>query len=244
LVNLAQMNWKSLIPNGITLANLLCGVFSVYSVSRDQLVYASLLILLAAFLDFFDGFAARALKVSGPLGTQLDSLADLISFGLAPAFIAAHLTGAFSISDTANFLVYLPFLMAAFAAFRLAKFNIDTEQSTSFKGLPTPANALFWLSLPLIESYGSPDSLIVSLINSLTDSALWLSLLSLAMGFLMISNLPLLALKFKNFGWAENKWKYILLISSAGLLVVFQLAAIPIILLLYLIFSSIHFYQS
>jgi CDP-diacylglycerol--serine O-phosphatidyltransferase len=238
------MNWKSLIPNGITLGNLLCGAFSIYSVSQDQMVYASLFILLAAFLDFFDGFAARALKVSGPLGTQLDSLADVISFGLAPTFIAAHLAGAFSDSGTLNFLAFLPFLMAVFAAFRLAKFNIDTEQSTSFKGLPTPANALFWLSLPLILNYGDADSPVVSWIVSLSESSLWIGLLSLAMGFLMISRLPLLALKFKSFGWSENKWKYILLVSGAVLLVVFQLAAIPIILLLYLIFSSIHFYQS
>jgi len=238
------MNWKSLIPNAITQSNLLCGVLSIYFVSQDRLVLASLLILLAAFLDFFDGLAARALKVDGDLGTQLDSLADIISFGLAPSFIAAHMAGAFNLNSMDRLYAFTPFLMAAFAAFRLAKFNIDTEQKTFFKGLPTPANALFWLSLPLIDEYGNTESSLVDLIHFFSSSAILISLFSLLMGALMISSFPLLALKFKSFEWGKNKWKYTLLICSAVLLVVFHLAAIPIILLLYLIFSSIHFYKS
>jgi len=238
------MNWKSFIPNGITLSNLLCGVFSIYSVSQNLLILASFFILLSAFLDFFDGFAARALNVSGPLGTQLDSLADIVSFGLAPSFIAAYLAGAFQVESTPYYYEYLPFLMTPFAAFRLAKFNIDAEQREYFKGLPTPANALFWLSIPLILEYGDPDTVLGRLIASFSESAIIIGIVSLLFGFLMISNIPLMALKFKTFTWRENKWKYILLIFSVGLLVFFQLAAIPIILLLYLIFSSIHFYQN
>ena len=238
------MNWKSLIPNGITLSNLLCGVFSVYSVSQNSLILASVFILAAAFLDFFDGFAARALKVSGPLGAQLDSLADVISFGVAPSFIAAHLAGAFNAEGTTSLLVYLPFIMALFAAFRLAKFNIDTDQTEYFKGLPTPSNALFWLSIPLILEYGNPGSFAGKSIDAFSESPLMIGMASLLFGFLMISKIPLLALKFKSFGWRENKWKYLLIIFGLALLALFQLAAIPIILLLYLIFSSIHFYQN
>jgi len=238
------MNWKSFIPNGITLGNLLCGVSSIYAVSQGNLIWASYFILIAAFLDFFDGLAARALKVSGPLGTQLDSLADVISFGLAPAFIAAHLAGAYTTNITENILVYLPFLMAPFAAYRLAKFNIDTEQGSSFKGLPTPANALFWLSIPLIITYGGTESFLGSAILSFSKSPKLIAIASLILGVLMVSKIPLLALKFKSFSWSENKWIYMLVISGLVLLALFQLAAIPIILLLYLIFSSIHFYQS
>mgnify|MGYP006282359583 CR=1 FL=1 len=238
------MNWKSLIPNAITQSNLLCGVCSIYAVSQDMLVLSSILILVAAFLDFFDGFAARALKVSGEMGTQLDSLADVISFGLAPSFIAAHLAGAFEADFTANFIPYIPFLIAPFSAYRLAKFNIDTEQSAHFKGLPTPANALFWLSVPLIINYGNQESLPVNIIQSFSASSWLIAALSLLLGLLMISNYPLLALKFKSYKWADNRWKYVLILSSVVLLAIFQLAAIPIILLLYLIISSIYFYRS
>jgi len=126
----------------------------------------------------------------------------------------------------------------------LAKFNIDTEQGSSFKGLPTPANALFWLSIPLIITYGGTESFLESAILSFSKSPKLIAIASLILGVLMVSNIPLLALKFKSFSWSENKWIYMLVISGLVLLALFQLAAIPIILLLYLIFSSIHFYQS
>lgn len=238
------MNWKSFIPNGITLGNLLCGVLAIYFSSQDNLTLAAFLILAAAFLDFFDGFSARLLQVSGPLGTQLDSLADLVSFGLAPAFIAANLAGAFLNTSTHSELSFIPFLIPAFAAFRLAKFNIDEEQRESFKGLPTPSNALFWLSIPLILEFGNSSEYPDMWIYAFANSTIAIGIAAIAIGFLMIGNFPLMALKFKSFSWTENKWKYILILSGLILLIVFQLAAIPIILLLYLIISTIYFYKN
>ena len=137
---------KKIIPHVITSANLLCGCLAITQIAESNLLIASLLVLLGAFFDFFDGLAARVLKVGSELGAQLDSLADMITFGLVPAYLAFEWLNQLDYS----ILNYSAFLIAIFSAVRLAKFNIDDRQSTSFIGVPTPANALFWISIPLI----------------------------------------------------------------------------------------------
>ncbi len=235
------MNLKSQIPNIITLSNLISGTLAIYATFQGAVALAAYLILIAAVFDFFDGLAARALKVSGELGKQLDSLADLVSFGVAPAFIALSLMG--SLNRTLDFslvtvFALIPLIMVAFSAYRLAKFNIDTRQSEQFIGMPTPANALFWLSLPLIaQNLGSDwlDQLYISFL----ESNIAIVVTALVLSVLLISELPLLSLKFKNVGIKENLYRYLLIVFSIILLVVFWVKAIPIILILYLVLSII-----
>ena len=234
------MKFKSLIPNAFTLGNLFCGVGAVYLASQGNLSNAAILILVGAFLDFFDGFAARLLNVPSELGLQLDSLADLISFGLAPAFIAANLSGAFETEP--DLLSFIPFTIAGFGAYRLAKFNIDKSQTDSFKGLPIPSNALFWLSIPLSLDYSDSSDLLYPLFVQFANSPLALGITAIGIGFLMISTIPLMSLKFKSFKWRDNKWRFILIISSLLLLGMFSISAIPIILSLYILISLIENY--
>lgn len=170
--------------------------------------WAFLLIILGAVFDFFDGMSARLLQVSSPIGKELDSLADDITFGLAPSAIIFHLFGEVQypamLQPLHAFLPYTAFLMAAFSALRLAKFNLDTRQSTCFIGLPTPANALFWASLVC----GQHAFLVSPKFN-----AVFLFLFMILSCWLLVAEVPLLALKFKSLTWKENRYKFILLLG-------------------------------
>jgi CDP-diacylglycerol--serine O-phosphatidyltransferase len=236
------MTLKSQIPNLFTLSNLLCGALAVYSITQDQLILAAYLILIAALFDFADGLVARLLHVPSELGKQLDSLADMVSFGLAPSFLALWMMGSLSrpleFSWTTVF-AFLPLLMTAFSAYRLAKFNIDTRQSEQFIGMPTPANALLWLSFPLIAAATGPSEMLADAYNNFMNSEIAIVVASLICSVLMVSELPLLSLKFKNLKFSENSFRYALLGISGALLLLFWVQAIPIILILYLILSSI-----
>ena len=235
------------IPNLFTLGNLFCGLLAILFTVGGHLNMAGGLILLGAFLDFFDGMIARILNVDGELGKQLDSLADLITFGVAPAFIVFQLF--FWIEDKSffdplsewpsltaynyNYLAYTAWLIPLFSALRLAKFNIDTRQIDGFIGLPTPANALFFISIPIMIHF-QPTEWMSTFLTQKTV----LASLCIVMSYLLIAEIPLLSLKFKNLSWQENKMRYILIISSLILLCVFRFVAVPIILLLYLVLSK------
>lgn len=253
------MNIKKHIPNAITCGNLFCGCLGIVCASWYRLDLAFFFIILAAFLDFFDGFFARILKVSSPIGKDLDSLADMVTFGLLPGFIMFKLIGlsvlgfnlelATDVYSTLRvgeptlrefenlgihsmlpiFLPFVAFIIPVFSAIRLAKFNNDARQSDSFIGVPTPANALFISSLGIIYFHFQP------LFNPYTLSAL-----TIVMSYLLIAELPLFALKFKNFGWADNKIRYSFLIISVILLILFQFIAIPFIIFLYIVLSIIN----
>jgi len=228
---------KKIIPHAITSANLLCGCLAITLIASNNFVLASLLVLLGAFFDFFDGMAARLLKVTSPLGAQLDSLADVITFGLVPAYLAFSWLN--SIHDSP--FNYLAFLIAVFSAVRLAKFNIDTRQTDSFIGLPTPANALFWIALPLTQWQIENNVGLIKVDDLLLvfENSFVLYSLVILLSFLLIAELPLIALKFKNLSWKANQFRWVLLISSLILIVLFLFAAIPFILLLYVILSII-----
>ena len=197
------------IPNIITCCNLISGctaiVFALYGNSTMALLW----IVLGALFDFFDGMSARLLGVSSPVGKELDSLADVVTFGIAPSsIIFSFLCG---IHQHFIWLPFLAFIMAAFSALRLAKFNLDERQTTSFIGLPTPANALFW------------GALIVSAGEWLESSAYLVGAVIVMIfisSFLLIAELPLFALKFKHWGWKDNEVKYIFLITAALLIFV------------------------
>lgn len=228
---------KKIIPHAITSANLFCGCVAITQIAMGNLAIASFLVLLGAFFDFFDGLAARLLKVTSPLGAQLDSLADVITFGLVPAYLAFSWLN--QIEPTK--FNYLAFLIAIFSAVRLGKFNIDTRQTDSFIGLPTPANALFWISLPLIQWQVENNIGLIQIkeLMFVFEQAYLIFGFIVLLSFLLIAELPLIALKFKNLSWKSNQFRWILLISSLLLIVLFLFAAIPIILLLYVILSII-----
>ena len=237
------------IPNLFTLGNLFCGLLAILFAVGGHLNMSGIFILLGAFLDFFDGMLARLLNVEGELGKQLDSLADLITFGLAPAFIVFQLF--FWIEDQTffnpladwpehsaykqNYWAYTAWLIPLFSAIRLAKFNIDTHQSDGFIGLPTPANALFFISIPLMMHFQAE-----AWISTFLGQKTVLGILCVVMSYLLVAEIPLLSLKFKNLSWKENKMRYTLLISIVLLLCVFRFVGVPIILLLYLILSIIN----
>lgn len=209
---------------------MLCGcigiVFTLNSTTNEQLVYAAYFVWIACVFDFFDGFAARALNVSSPIGKELDSLADMVSFGLLPAMVM------FTMLD-GPYLRYMAFSIAVFSALRLAIFNLDETQRDSFKGLPTPANALFITSLPLIGG---------DLAFAFFDPWI-LSVIVIVSSYLLVSGIPLFALKFKNFSWKDNKVRFIFLAIAVLLPVTFLLLAIqvvlaiPIVILLYIALS-------
>ncbi len=228
------------IPNAITLLNLLSGCFSIVSAFEGDLVGSAYFVFLAAVLDFLDGTFARILNARTEIGKQLDSLADMVSFGLAPGFILFHLINDSLIISgmqiTDNFLPYIAFLVPVFSAVRLAKFNIDTNQENSFIGLPTPANAILIASFPLILYYENQNSFIT--LNILQNTWVLISLSVLLSG-LLVANLQLMSLKFKSLNFSDNLSKYIFLILSIILLISLKFLAIPIVILLYVVVSVI-----
>ena len=193
---------------------------------------ALLFIVLGAMFDFFDGMTARLLHVSSPIGKELDSLADDITFGLAPAAIAFSLFKEVYYPDflmpVAGIMPYTAFLIAVFSGLRLAKFNIDERQTSSFIGMPTPANALFWASLAV----GGHSFLISDNFN-----AIYLFVLVVVMSLLLVAELPMFSLKFKDLSWGHNKISYIFLIVSLPLLIIFQLSGIAAVIIWYILLS-------
>lgn len=206
---------KKHIPNFITCLNLFAGSMAVYYAFQANYAAVLLLVIIAAVFDFFDGFAARLLKAYSPMGKELDSLADMVSFGLAPGTVAFSMLQE---SGLPLWLSFAGFIIPIFSALRLAKFNIDERQTSSFIGMPTPANAIFWVGL----GYSFSELLIAH--N-------WLILiLIVVMSGLLVAEIPMFSLKFKSYGWKENQLQYIFLLVCIALLVVFQLDAFaPII---------------
>ena len=222
------------IPNAITCLNLLCGCMAIVFAYNHHLDYAAWLIGIAAIFDFLDGMAARLLNVHSEIGKQLDSLADMVTFGVAPGAILFMMIQS-TLTLTNAYLVWVTLLIPVFSAIRLAKFNIDTRQSDSFIGMPTPANAMLIGSLPLIIKYHPDFSIVIYNTNSLI-------LLTVLMSLLLVAELPLFALKFKNFTFTDNKLRYVFLGSSVVLLILFHFIAIPIIVFLHIILSVINNY--
>ena len=225
------MSIKKHIPNTITCCNLFSGCVACVMAFDGKFESAMLFIVLGAVFDFFDGMVARLLGVSSPLGVQMDSLADDITFGLAPAtVIFSFMRGLeYPSSFLADVLPYLAFLIAVFSACRLAKFNIDTRQTTSFIGLPTPANALFWSSLIV-----GGEKWLLEMDNA------WILLVALILlfSYFLVSEIPMFSMKFKNLSWKSNRTRYIFLLGSLPMFVLGYLAPVAIISW-YLVFSVI-----
>jgi CDP-diacylglycerol---serine O-phosphatidyltransferase len=231
---------KTSIPNALTLMNLFSGTIAVVLALSGHMIHACWFIFLAAVFDFLDGFTARLLKAKSEIGAQLDSLADVVSFGVAPAvFIYILLeespdqfpvyTGEFAL------LPFLALLLAVASAYRLAVFNLDPGQSDRFRGLPTPAMGLLVAALPLaIRQYQDNPSATGFITNQIT-----LIVLIIVLSFLMVSRIPMISLKFSNYKWKKNVYRYVLLILSVFLLVAFQYAGLVMSILLYIFISLI-----
>ena len=222
------------IPNTITCCNLFSGCVATCMAFSGEPGKALLFIILGAVFDFFDGMTARLLHVSSPIGKELDSLADDVTFGVAPATMVYSLLYTLSypawLESMRGVLPYVAFVMAAFAALRLAKFNLDERQTMGFIGLPTPANALFWGSL--VVGWGEELYAIPSIVPLLF-------VLMFVSCYLLVSEIPMFALKFKTWGWKGNEVKWLFLLSCVPLLILLGIGALAIIIAWYLVLSII-----
>jgi CDP-diacylglycerol--serine O-phosphatidyltransferase len=226
------------LPNLLTCANLLCGCIAILQLNAAQpntLLVAAWLVILACIFDFFDGFAARILHQSSPIGKDLDSLADVVSFGVLPSFVLYYLFQNANINaHLPTYCGYFALLMPVFSALRLAKFNNDPRQTDSFVGVPTPTNAVLIVSLPLMQHY-QPQGFFTTFYTH----PYFLLLLMVIMPVLLIAELPLIALKFKHWAWAGNEFRYILVAFTLLNLLIFGFTAVPHIILFYVALSVI-----
>lgn len=236
------MNIKAQIPNMFTMLNLFSGCLALVMVSDYKFDLAFYFVCLGIFFDFFDGYFARKFGVAGPLGVQLDSLADMVTSGVVPGFVMYRLM-AFSkefLVVTAGvgtfdyyYLYFTGFIITLGACYRLAKFNIDERQSDSFIGLPTPANALFITSIPLvIMAYQDNQPIVEFLMNK------WfLVAITLLSAYIMNAEIPLFSLKIKNFSFAKYKLQIFFLLTSVALIIFLHVLAVPIIIVIYVLLS-------
>lgn len=220
------------IPNSITCCNLLSGCISIVLLCNGFVIASGIMIFIAAVFDFFDGFAARLLKAYSPLGAQLDSLCDVVSFGVAPSFIMYYYLNQVVTMEVGgiNVAPFAAFFLAVFAALRLAKFNIDDRQTTSFIGLPTPAMGIFVASLPFTLRHES-----LSFMSGLLTNPFFLLAIVVLFSFLMVSEIPFFSLKVKSLKFKENKHLYLVALFAIIKVAIFGLAAIPFVMLLYII---------
>ncbi len=240
------MNIKKHIPNLITLLNLASGLLAIIAIFKGYYDEAFIFVCLGIFFDFWDGFFARKFKVSGELGLQLDSLADVVTSGVVPGLMLFKLLQDIQEDDTSKyflteelyylgFVPYLGFIVTLASAYRLAKFNIDTRQTDSFIGLPTPANALLIMSIPMIQYAESYEWLVEALYNPFI--LLGITVLS---AYLLNAEIPLFSLKIKDFSWDKNKLQVLFLGLSVVLLLVLEFTALPVIILLYIALSVLN----
>ena len=222
------------IPNSITCCNLISGCMAINAAFHGNYSLAFILIIIGAVFDFFDGMTARLLKVSSPIGKELDSLADVVTFGVAPAAMIFHLFHSVScpafLAPIQEYIPYTAFLIAAFSALRLAKFNLDTRQTSSFIGVPTPANTLFWASL--IVGYES-------FLKSEHFNVIYLLIMIILSCYLLIAEIPLFALKFKDLSWKNNKIKYIFVLTCIPLIIFLNAGCFSAIIAWYIILSIV-----
>lgn len=233
------------VPNAITAMNLVCGSLSVFFAIDGQLGWASVFIFAAALFDFMDGFSARLLHAYSVIGKELDSLADLVSFGLAPAAIVFtmleyalfgknQLIQEIEASGSQWIVLFTSLLLPVAGAFRLAKFNTDDRQSESFLGMPIPANAIFFASLGLILELGTRQNIVPVILNKYT-----LLTSVFVCSFLMVSELPMFSLKFKNLKLKDNGIRFLFLSVIVLMLIFLQLYALPLIIVWYVLLSGI-----
>lgn len=223
------------IPNTLTSLNLFSGCIAIVAAYEGQFDFAAFFIVIGAIFDFFDGMSARLLNVPSPIGKELDSLADMVTFGVAPSMMVFTMLKDFMSPwigpALTPYIPYLAFLIAVFSGLRLAKFNIDTRQTTSFIGLPTPANALFWIGIAL----GIESGIFHFMAN------MWILVaLVLLFSYLLVAEIPMFSFKFKDFSWKNNRLRYIFLFLAIPILIVFQVSGISYVIGLYILMSLLN----
>ena len=247
------------LPNLFTAANMLSGCFAIILACTGRLDLAPFAVFTGALFDFFDGFIARRLGVSGEMGKQMDSLADMITFGVAPGLIMLIVliepnilihsgrpidqwVSSLLNGEWKSFLPLVALLIPFFSIFRLAKFNLDTRQTESFIGLPTPANTLFFMSFPLVAVYGGTDSEFMNTVSDFMFHPITICVLILTMSLLLVSEIPLFSLKFKSFGIKGNQIRYSFLLISLLFIILFKAWSLALIVFLYLVLSIVENY--
>ncbi|WP_405376888.1 CDP-alcohol phosphatidyltransferase family protein [Nonlabens sp. Asnod3-A02] len=243
---------KNWVPNIITLLNLLCGCIGAIYAFNDQLILAGIFVAAGIFFDFFDGLAARLLHVSSELGKQLDSLADMVTSGLVPGIVMYQMLSdavGYNLTNTITsfeaappeqwyahpFVPVIGFLITLGSCYRLAKFNIDTRQTDSFIGVPTPANAILIISLGIIAQDYNAGWVTEALTNPYV-----LTVITLLSVYILNAELPLFALKFKNFGWKGNEIRWIFIALCITLIATLQIYAVPCIIVIYILMSVVN----
>lgn len=239
------MGIKKHIPNTITLLNLLAGLLALIHAFNGNYNEAFSLVCLGIFFDFWDGFFARIWKVQSPIGLQLDSLADMVTSGVVPGLVMYKMLGdiqenqsQYNLTEDTYYMgvvPYLGFLITLASCYRLAKFNVDTRQTDSFIGLPTPANALLIMSIPMIQFHSDYEVLV----DVLSNPFVLVGITALS-AYLLNAEIPLFSLKVKSFSWEKYKIQVVFLILSVILLAILEFIAIPIIILLYVILSVVN----
>ena len=239
------MSIKKHIPNTITLLNLLAGLLALIHAFNGNYNEAFSLVCLGIFFDFWDGFFARIWKVQSPIGLQLDSLADMVTSGVVPGLVMYKMLGdiqenqsQYNLTEDTYFMgvvPYLGFLITLASCYRLAKFNVDTRQTDSFIGLPTPANALLIMSIPMIQFHSDYEGLV----DALSNPYVLVGITALS-AYLLNAEIPLFSLKVKSFSWEKYKMQVVFLILSVVLIALLEFIAIPIIILLYVILSVVN----
>ena len=214
------------LPNTLTCGNLLCGCFGIVFCLEQRSIPAAYFVWGAGVFDFLDGFAARWLKTSSPIGKELDSLADMVSFGVLPALVMYKMI---NLTSDNPYLPYVAFFIAVCSALRLAVFNVDETQHDAFKGLNTPANTIFITALPFLSGA----------IGSFVQQAWVLIVITLLFSLLLVSRIDIIAFKFKDFSWINNKARFTFLACAVLLLLIFGKIALPFIILLYIAFSLV-----
>jgi CDP-diacylglycerol---serine O-phosphatidyltransferase len=216
---------------------LLCGCLAIVEVIQNKsIITASILIIIALICDFFDGFIARLLKVSSPIGKELDSLADVVSFGVLPAFILSYVIE--NHAGVTSELKYFPLLIALFSALRLAKFNIDTRQSDSFIGLNTPANTILISSVAI-----NLENLSTDLFSNFFHNQFFIFGFVLLSSYLLVAEIPMFAFKFKHFKWKGNEVRFGFILLAIILISIFKIVAIPWLIVVYILTSVILNFQ-
>lgn len=225
------MNIRKHIPNTITCLSLVSGCIAIVVALQGNLLWAAIWIIIAAVFDFMDGFAARLLKAYSPMGKELDSLSDMVSFGVAPGMIVFWMLGQAgqSLGEMGQYVPYLAFVIPAFSGLRLAKFNIDERQTTSFIGMPVPAHALFWASAGYSLAPLSQANPVLFIVVTLVVAVI--------MSLLLVSEIPMFSLKIKSVGWRGNERRYILVVCAVLFVAFFGMLGIAGTILLYLLLS-------
>lgn len=243
---------KNSVPNTITIVSLILSCSAIILTFKEEYVLAAILIIICCVCDFLDGFTARILKVNNPLGAQLDSLVDMVAFGVAPGMLMfmfiEHLQHQNPVALLVNYpwLNYLTFLIPILSAFRLAKFNIDTRQTKSFIGLAVPAHATFYIFTVIV--YFNPELPtiinVTPMIELVFSNPLVMLILTIGLSFMLIAEVPMFSLKVKNLKWSENQTPLTFLFILITLSILINIAAFPIIILLYIVWSIIAKYTS